>query len=59
MSPFLSLSLSYLLVSLFLKGDYYSIFIMMSVLLASLGALSLMKAVKNESSSIHEQGGGI
>jgi sulfate permease len=47
------------LVSLFLKGDYYSIFIMMSVLLASLGALSLMKAVKNESSSIHEQGGGI
>ncbi|MCW4642771.1 inorganic phosphate transporter [Bacillus safensis] len=58
-SPFLSLSLSYLLVSLFLKGDYYSIFIMMSVLLASLGALSLMKAVKNESSSIHEQGGGI
>ncbi|BBP89200.1 hypothetical protein BsIDN1_28180 [Bacillus safensis] len=30
----------------FKKGDYYSIFIMMSVLLASLGALSLMKAVK-------------
>ncbi|MGE6631336.1 inorganic phosphate transporter [Bacillus sp. NPDC077027] len=58
-SPFLSLSLSYLLVSLFLKGDYYSIFIMISVLFASIGAISLMKVVKKESSSIHEQGGGI
>lgn len=58
-SPFLSLSISYLLVSLFLKGDYYSVFMMASVLLAAGGAVSLMKAIRKESRSVHEQGGGI
>lgn len=58
-SPFLSLSISYLLVSLLLKGDYYSIFMMASVLLAAGGAASLMKAIRKEKRSVHEQGGGI
>ncbi|ATH91360.1 sulfate permease [Bacillus glycinifermentans] len=58
-SPFLSLSLSYMLVSLFLKGDYYSLIVVTSVLLASVGTISLMRAVKKEHSSVHEQGGGI
>lgn len=57
-SPFLSLSISYLLVSLLLKGDYYSIFMMASVLAAG-GAASLMKAIRKEKRSVHEQGGGI
>ncbi|QHQ58742.1 inorganic phosphate transporter [Bacillus velezensis] len=58
-SPFLSLSISYLLVSLLLKRDYYSIFMMASVLLAAGGAASLMKAIRKEKRSVHEQGGGI
>lgn len=58
-SPFLSLSISYLLVSLLLKGDYYSTFMMASVLLAAGGAASLMKAIRKEKRSVHEQGGGI
>ncbi|MCY8569978.1 inorganic phosphate transporter, partial [Bacillus haynesii] len=58
-SPFLSLSLSYMLVSLLLKGDYYALIVVTSVLLASVGTLSLMRAVKKEHSSVHEQGGGI
>ncbi|KUP33056.1 sulfate permease [Bacillus halotolerans] len=58
-SPFLSLSISYLLVSMFLKADYYSIFIMVSVLLAAGGAVSLTKAIRKERRSVHDQGGGI
>ena len=58
-SPFLSLSLSYMLVSLLLKGDYYALIVVTSVLLASVGTISLMRAVKKEHSSVHEQGGGI
>ena len=57
-SPFLSLSLSYMLVSLLLKGDYYALIVVTSVLLASVGTISLMRAVKKHS-SVHEQGGGI
>lgn len=45
-SPFLSLSLSYMLVSLLLKGDYYALIVVTSVLLASVGTISLMRAVK-------------
>ncbi|MDA7025930.1 inorganic phosphate transporter [Bacillus sp. CLL-7-23] len=58
-SPFLSLSLSYLLVSLLLKRDYYALIVIASVLLSSVGTISLMKAVRNEQNSVHEQGGGI
>ncbi|MGG3572029.1 inorganic phosphate transporter [Bacillus gobiensis] len=58
-SPILSLTLSYFLVCILLIGDYYTAFIMFSVLLASIGVLSLMKSVKNERRSVHEQGGGI
>ncbi len=39
------------------KEDYYSIFIMVSVLLAAGGAISLTKAIRKERRSVHEQGG--
>lgn len=42
---------------LVLKADYYSIFIMVSVLLAAGGAISLTKAIRKERRSVHEQGG--
>jgi sulfate permease len=58
-SPILSLTLSYFFVITCLKGDYYTSFIMCSVLLASIGVLSLMKSVRSERRSVHEQGGGI
>lgn len=58
-SPILSLTLSYFLISICLKGDFYTAFIMFCVLLASIGVLSLMKSAKKERRSVHEQGGGI
>jgi sulfate permease len=58
-SPLVSLTMSYFLVKLFITSDLYTIFVLGSLLLATLGALSLMKANKQERRTIHEEGGGI
>ncbi|MTH52675.1 inorganic phosphate transporter [Bacillus mangrovi] len=58
-SPLVSLAISYLLVKLFIQGDLYASFSIAAVIIATLGVLSLMNAIKREKQSIHEQGGGI
>ncbi|WP_163100255.1 inorganic phosphate transporter [Peribacillus alkalitolerans] len=58
-SPLFSLSISYLLVKVFLASDAYSVTVLLSVILATLGTISLMKAIKEEKRSIHEEGSGI
>lgn len=58
-SPLFSLAISYMLVKLFLEKDMYSLIVILSVMLATLGALSLMKAIKDEKRAVHEEGGGI
>jgi sulfate permease len=58
-SPLISLTMSYFLVKLFIETDLYTIFVLASLLLATVGALSLMKASKQERSTVHEEGGGI
>ncbi|WP_026674968.1 inorganic phosphate transporter [Alkalihalobacterium bogoriense] len=58
-SPVFSLVLSYGLIVLFLQSDYYTIFVILSVFIATVGAISLARASKKENSAIHDQGGGI
>lgn len=58
-SPLISLTLSYSLVQLFIESDMYTIFVLASLLLATIGALNLMKASKQERRTVHEEGGGI
>ncbi|APH05316.1 inorganic phosphate transporter [Bacillus weihaiensis] len=58
-SPLVSLSVSYFLVKLVIENDLYSIFIIISLLIATIGAISLMKASNQEKRTIHEEGGGI
>ncbi|MBU7592051.1 anion permease [Metabacillus halosaccharovorans] len=58
-SPLVSLTMSYFLVKLFLESDLYTIFVLGSLLLATIGANSLMKASKQEKRTVHEEGGGI
>ncbi|WP_299087014.1 inorganic phosphate transporter [uncultured Metabacillus sp.] len=58
-SPLISLTMSYFLVKLFIESDLYTIFVLGSLLLATIGALSLMKASKQERRTVHEEGGGI
>jgi sulfate permease len=58
-SPLVSLTMSYFLVKLFLESDLYTIFVLASLLLATIGALSLMRASKQERRTVHEEGGGI
>lgn len=58
-SPLVSLTMSYFLVKLFIESDLYTIVVLTSLLLATIGALSLMKASKQERRAVHEEGGGI
>nr|WP_249292086.1 inorganic phosphate transporter [Metabacillus flavus] len=58
-SPLVSLAISYVLVKLFIQSDFYSTFSALAIMVATLGVLSLMKAIKKEKRSVHEQGGGI
>ncbi|MCM3409018.1 inorganic phosphate transporter family protein [Metabacillus litoralis] len=58
-SPLVSLTMSYFLVQLFIESDLYTIFVLASLLLATIGANSLMKASKQEKRAVHEEGGGI
>lgn len=58
-SPILSLVISYGLVKLFVDSDMYSIVVLFSVCAATLGIISLVKTIREDSRSIYEQGGGI
>jgi len=58
-SPLVSLSISYFLVKLLVDYDIYSIIIPVSVMIATIGAISLMKAIRKEKRAVHEDGGGI
>lgn len=58
-SPLVSLTMSYFLVKLLIENDLYTIFVLGSLLLATIGALSLIRASKQERRAVHEEGGGI
>ncbi|WP_147532737.1 inorganic phosphate transporter [Bacillus marasmi] len=58
-SPILSLVISYGLVKLFVDSDIYSIVVLVSVCAATLGIISLMKTIREDSRTIYEEGGGI
>jgi sulfate permease len=58
-SPLISLTMSYTLVKLFIETDLYTIIVLGSLLLATIGALYLMKVSKQERRVVHEEGGGI
>ncbi|MFC0271228.1 anion permease [Metabacillus herbersteinensis] len=58
-SPLVSLTMSYFLVKLFIESDLYTIFVLVSLLLATIGAISLIKGTKQEKRTVHEDGGGI
>lgn len=58
-SPVFSLVLSYLLVLLFRKSDYYSLFMLLSVFIATVGTYSLYKSVQQERRTTYDDGAGI
>ncbi|MBD1379969.1 inorganic phosphate transporter [Metabacillus arenae] len=58
-SPLFSLTISYFLVQLWLLQHYYSLVVLISVMIATTGAISLKKMVMDEKRAIQEQGGGI
>lgn len=58
-SPLFSLVISYGLIMLFLKADFYTVVVIISVFVATVGSFSLAQAAKREKSTIHDQGGGI
>ncbi|WP_175989722.1 inorganic phosphate transporter [Bacillus sp. Marseille-Q1617] len=58
-SPLISLSMSYFMIKLLIQLDLYSIVVPFSVIIATIGALSLMKIINEEKRSVHEEGGGI
>ncbi|KAB7668966.1 inorganic phosphate transporter [Bacillus sp. B1-b2] len=58
-SPILSLVLSYSLVQLFIKFDYYMVLIILSVCIATLGIINMLKTIREDNNTIYEDGGGI
>ncbi|GAA4703413.1 inorganic phosphate transporter [Brevibacillus fulvus] len=58
-SPVSSLVISYGLVYLVLRSDVYMVIVLLSVFVATLGSVVLMRLVRSEKSSINDQGGGI
>jgi len=58
-SPILSLVISYGLVQLFIESDFFNVFILLSVIVATLGLISLVKSIREDSRSVYEEGGGI
>jgi sulfate permease len=58
-SPLISLSMSYFMIKLLIQLDLYSIVVPVSVIIATIGALSLIKIMNEEKRSVHEEGGGI
>ncbi|WP_062046449.1 inorganic phosphate transporter [Bacillus sp. JCM 19034] len=58
-SPLFSLVLSYGLILLFKQGDYYSLAVLLSVLIATVGSFSLYKTVRKERRMTYDDGAGI
>ncbi len=58
-SPVFSLVLCYGLITLFLKYDFYTSFVIISVFIATIGSVRLAEVTKKEQRAIHDQGGGI
>jgi sulfate permease len=58
-SPVSSLVLSYSLINAVLIPNPYTMIVIISVFVATLGSISLAKAIRKEKSSVHDHGGGI
>jgi sulfate permease len=58
-SPVSSLVVSFGLVNLVLRSDVYIIIVIVSVFVATVGTISLMRLIRSENSSVNDQGGGI
>lgn len=58
-SPIFSLAISYFLVQLFLEKDFYAIVLIGSIIVGTLGIISLMRTMREEESSIYDSGEGI
>jgi sulfate permease len=58
-SPVFSLVISYGLIKLFIDSDLYTIIVLVSVCLATIGIISLVKTIREERQSYYEQGEGI
>ncbi|MBB5172343.1 inorganic phosphate transporter [Texcoconibacillus texcoconensis] len=58
-SPVFALVFSYSMVHVILLPNPYVILIVISILVATLGSVSLYKSINEEKRSIHDQGGGI
>ncbi|WP_408006455.1 inorganic phosphate transporter [Pseudalkalibacillus sp. A8] len=56
-SPVFSLVISYGMVKVLLDSDFYTLSVIGSVFIATIGSLSLIKTIKAEKRTIHEQGG--
>ncbi|WP_428908303.1 anion permease [Niallia sp. Krafla_26] len=58
-SPVFSLVISYGLMKLFIDSDLYTIIVLLSVCLATIGILSLIKTIRQENRAYYENGEGI
>lgn len=58
-SPIFSLVISYFLVQLFLEKDLYTIILNGSIIVGTLGVISLMRTMREEEQSIYDAGEGI
>ncbi|KZE52353.1 sulfate permease [Brevibacillus parabrevis] len=58
-SPVSSLVVSFAFVHLFLRSDVYTLVVLVSVFVATLGFVGLIRLIRRENSSINDQGGGI
>ncbi|KOY82082.1 anion permease [Lysinibacillus macroides] len=58
-SPIFSLAISYFLVQLFLEKDLYAIVLIGSIIIGTLGVISLMRMMREEEQSIYDAGEGI
>ncbi|MCF6408153.1 inorganic phosphate transporter [Pseudalkalibacillus salsuginis] len=56
-SPVFSLVISYGMVKVLLDSDFYTLSVIGSVFIATAGSLSLIKTIRAEKRTIHEQGG--
>lgn len=58
-SPVFSLVICYGLITLFLKADFYTSFVIVSVFIATGGSIKLVQAERREKRAIQDQGSGI
>lgn len=58
-SPIFSLVIAYGFIKLFYLADFYTVFVIASVMIATVGTISLAISVRREKQQINEQGGGI